>query len=228
MFALVHEMRVRIMTAPAFTGDKVLGAILFEKTMDGEAQGQPVPAYLWKKRGVVPFLKVDKGLAAEADGVALMKPMPELPGLLDRAAGHGRVRHQDALRHPRRLARGHRRHRRAAVRGRGADRRARARADRRAGSVDQGARQGANARRCCASDLLAGLDALPADVGVMLKLTIPDVGLLRAAGRSPQGAAGRGAVGRLFAPRSLRAAGAAARHDRQLLARAGGGFEEAR
>ena len=89
MFALVHEMRVRIMTAPAFTGAKVLGAILFEATMDGEAQGQPVPTYLWKARSVVPFLKIDKGLAAEADGVALMKPMPDLPKLLDRAVAKG-------------------------------------------------------------------------------------------------------------------------------------------
>ena len=60
MFQLVHQMRVRIMTAPSFTGDKVIGAILFEKTMDGEAEGQSVPTYLWERRGVVPFLKVDK------------------------------------------------------------------------------------------------------------------------------------------------------------------------
>jgi fructose-bisphosphate aldolase class I len=89
MFALVHAMRVRIMTAPAFTGAKVLAAILFEMTMDGEAMGQPVPTYLWKERGVVPILKVDKGLAAEADGVALMKPMPDLASLLDRAVAKG-------------------------------------------------------------------------------------------------------------------------------------------
>ena len=89
MFALVHAMRVRIMTAPAFTGAKVLAAILFEVTMDGEAKGQPVPTYLWKERGVVPILKVDKGLAAEADGVALMKPMPDLASLLDRAVAKG-------------------------------------------------------------------------------------------------------------------------------------------
>ena len=62
MFELIHEMRVRIITAPAFTGDKVIGAILFEGTMDGEAKGKPVPTYLWEDRGVVPFLKVDKGL----------------------------------------------------------------------------------------------------------------------------------------------------------------------
>jgi len=87
MFQLVHDMRVRIITAPSFSGSKVLAAILFEKTMDGEADGQPVPAYLWKERGVVPFLKVDKGLEAEKDGVQLMKPIPGLDDLLDRAAG---------------------------------------------------------------------------------------------------------------------------------------------
>ena len=89
MFQLVHQMRVRIMTAPSFTGDKVIGAILFEKTMDGEAEGQSVPTYLWERRGVVPFLKVDKGLEAEQDGVQLMKPIAGLDALLERAAGLG-------------------------------------------------------------------------------------------------------------------------------------------
>jgi fructose-bisphosphate aldolase class I len=89
MFALVHEMRVRIITAPAFTGEKVLAAILFEATMDGEAQGQPVPTYLWKARRVVPLLKIDKGLAAEDDGVQLMKPMPDLDKLLERGVAKG-------------------------------------------------------------------------------------------------------------------------------------------
>ena len=86
MFRLMHEMRVRIISAPAFTGDKVIAAILFERTMDGQAQGKPVPDFLWHDRGVVPFLKVDKGLEAEADGVQLMKPMPGLDALLERAA----------------------------------------------------------------------------------------------------------------------------------------------
>ncbi len=89
MFKLMHEMRVRIMTAPSFTGDKVIGAILFERTMDGEAQGKPVPTFLWEDRGVVPFLKVDKGLEAEADGVQVMKPIPGLDALLQRAAKLG-------------------------------------------------------------------------------------------------------------------------------------------
>ena len=89
MFKLIHEMRVRIITAPAFTGDKVIGAILFEATMDGQALGKPVPTFLWEERGVVPFLKVDKGLEAEADGVQLMKPIPGLDELLDRAGKLG-------------------------------------------------------------------------------------------------------------------------------------------
>jgi fructose-bisphosphate aldolase class I len=89
MFRLVHEMRVRITTAPAFTGDKVIAAILFERTMDGEAKGRPVPTFLWEDRGVVPFLKVDKGLEPEKDGVSLMKPMPDLEPLLVRAVKLG-------------------------------------------------------------------------------------------------------------------------------------------
>jgi len=88
MFALVHQMRVRIITSPAFTGDKVLGAILFEMTTDGEADGKLVPQALWS-RGVVPFLKVDKGLEDEADGVRLMKPNPGLSALLERGVAKG-------------------------------------------------------------------------------------------------------------------------------------------
>jgi fructose-bisphosphate aldolase class I len=82
-------MRVRIMTAPAFTGAKVIAAILFEGTMDGEVRGKSTPAYLWKERSVVPFVKVDKGLQPEKDGVQLMRPMPELDGLLTRAVKLG-------------------------------------------------------------------------------------------------------------------------------------------
>ena len=88
MFGLIHQMRSRIITAPSFGSGKVIGAILFEKTMDGSADGKPVPQLLWE-RGVVPFLKVDKGLADEADGVQLMKPNPDLEALLDRANAKG-------------------------------------------------------------------------------------------------------------------------------------------
>src|SRR5712672_3616454 len=89
MFQLMHEMRVRIMTASAFTGARIVAAILFEATMDGAVHGKPVPAFLWEDRGIVPFLKVDKGLEAEKDGVSLMKPMPGLDPLLARAVEHG-------------------------------------------------------------------------------------------------------------------------------------------
>src|SRR6202008_711841 len=89
MFRLIHQMRVRIMTGPAFSGDKVIAAILFEGTMDGEVRGKPTPAFLWEERGVVPFVKVDKGLEPEKAGVQLMRPMPELDALLTRAAKLG-------------------------------------------------------------------------------------------------------------------------------------------
>ncbi len=86
MFALVHQMRARIITSPSFNGDRILGAILFEGTMDRDIEGQPTADYLWNKKRVVPFLKVDKGLADESDGVHLMKPMPGLPALLNKAS----------------------------------------------------------------------------------------------------------------------------------------------
>ncbi len=88
MFAQIHQMRSRIITAPVFTGDKVLGAILFEKTMDGLVDGKPTPTALIE-RGVVPFIKIDKGLEDETNGVQMMKPMPELSALLTRAKGLG-------------------------------------------------------------------------------------------------------------------------------------------
>lgn len=89
MFAQVHAMRTRIVTSPAFTGDRILGAILFEHTLDNEIDGMPSSRYLWTKKNVVPFLKVDKGLAEETDGVQVMKPMPELDALLEKANQHG-------------------------------------------------------------------------------------------------------------------------------------------
>ena len=85
MFTIVHQMRMRIMTSPVFTGARILGAILFENTMDRDVEGQPTADYLWNVKRIVPFLKVDRGLAAEKAGVRLMKPMPELPALLGRA-----------------------------------------------------------------------------------------------------------------------------------------------
>ena len=85
MFEIVHQMRTRIMTSPGFTGERIIGAILFENTIDRDVEGQPTADYLWNVKRVVPFLKVDKGLAAEKSGVQLMKPMPELSALLDKA-----------------------------------------------------------------------------------------------------------------------------------------------
>jgi fructose-bisphosphate aldolase class I len=88
MFGLIHQMRSRIITSPCFSGEKVIGAILFEKTMDGEVEGKPTPAALIE-RGIVPFIKIDKGLEDEQNGVQLMKPIPGLDELLTRAKGLG-------------------------------------------------------------------------------------------------------------------------------------------
>jgi fructose-bisphosphate aldolase, class I len=174
MFRLMHEMRVRIMTAPAFTGARIVAAILFEATMDGEVRGKPVPAFLWQERGVVPFLKVDKGLEAEADGVSLMKPMPALDPLLARAVKLGifgtKMRSVVNLPSKEGIA--------AIV----------------AQQFEVGAqiaRHGlmpilepevlikspdkAAAEALLRADLIQGLDALPADQQVMLKLTLPEV-----------------------------------------------------
>jgi fructose-bisphosphate aldolase class I len=85
MFAIVHQMRTRMITSPGFTGQWIIGAILFENTMDRDIEGQPTADYLWSVKRVVPFLKVDKGLATEKDGVQLMKPMPALTALLEKA-----------------------------------------------------------------------------------------------------------------------------------------------
>jgi fructose-bisphosphate aldolase, class I len=85
MFELVHHMRTRVITSPSFTGERILGAILFEDTMDRDIEGQSTADYLWNVKRIVPFLKVDKGLQPEKDGVQLMKPMPELAALLDKA-----------------------------------------------------------------------------------------------------------------------------------------------
>ena len=89
MFDLIHQMRCRIMQSPAFNGNKVIGAILFENTMDREVAGKSAADFLWDERRIVPFLKVDKGLADENNGVQLMKPMPDLESLLERASAAG-------------------------------------------------------------------------------------------------------------------------------------------
>jgi fructose-bisphosphate aldolase class I len=89
MFDEIHRMRSRIITSPAFNGSRILGAILFEMTMDRQVEGVGTAEYLWDVKQVVPFLKVDKGLADEVDGASVMKPIPDLDALLDRAVGHG-------------------------------------------------------------------------------------------------------------------------------------------
>src|SRR5215469_2822800 len=89
MFALVHQMRARIITSPSFNGDRILGAILFEGTMDRDIEGKPTADYLWNVKRVVPILKVDKGLAAEEDGAQVMKPIDGLDALLARAVANG-------------------------------------------------------------------------------------------------------------------------------------------
>jgi fructose-bisphosphate aldolase class I len=89
MYDLIHAMRARIVNAPSFSGDKVIGAILFEMTMEREIGGKPSAAALWEDNGVVPFLKIDKGLEEEADGVQLLKPIPDLDHLLQRSVAHG-------------------------------------------------------------------------------------------------------------------------------------------
>ena len=89
MFTVIHQMRTRIVTSPAFTGERILGAILFENTMDREIAGKATGNFLWEDKNVVPFLKIDKGLADEADGVQMMKPMPSLDALLDRGVAKG-------------------------------------------------------------------------------------------------------------------------------------------
>lgn len=174
MFQLIHEMRVRIITAPAFTGDKIIGAILFEATMDGQAQGKPVPAFLWEERGVVPFLKVDKGLETEADGVQLMKPIPGLDELLERATKLGicgtKMRSVIKL------------NSQAGIAAIAKQQFALAEQINSHGlmpilepevSIKSPDKPGAEATLL--AELTKGLDALPASRSVMLKLTIPDV-----------------------------------------------------
>ncbi|MEX3937077.1 fructose bisphosphate aldolase [Paraburkholderia phymatum] len=174
MFRLIHEMRVRIITSPAFTGKKVIAAILFEATMDGQAQGKPVPSFLWEDRGVVPFLKVDKGLEAEKDGVRLMKPIPGLDTLLERARKVGifgtKMRSVIEQNSPSGIA--------AIVKQQfeyGAQIDASGLMPILEPEVSIKAPDKAGAEKALRDEISKGLDALPAGKQVMLKLTIPDV-----------------------------------------------------
>lgn len=174
MQRLMHQFRARIVTAPSFTSARILGAILFEATMDGLVRGRPVAEFLWKERGIVPFLKIDKGLEASCKGVRLMKPMPQLAPLLERARGMGIF---------------------------GTKMRSVISADESAGifevvrqQFEVGARiaeaglmpilepevsidisDKVGAEMTLRKELLSRLDALPAGVGVIIKLTIPSV-----------------------------------------------------
>jgi fructose-bisphosphate aldolase class I len=174
MFRLMHEMRVRIMTAPSFTGAKVIGAILFEATMDGQVQGKPVSTFLWEDRGVIPFLKVDKGLETEADGVQLMKLIPGLDALLERATKAGifgtKMRSVINLASKPGIA--------AIARQQfqvGAQISAHGLVPILEPEVSIKSPNKADAEAILLAELTAGLDALPAGQKVMLKLTIPDV-----------------------------------------------------
>jgi fructose-bisphosphate aldolase class I len=174
MFDRVHEMRTRIMTSPAFDGDRILGAILFEGTMDRTVEGLPTATYLWERRGVVPFVKVDQGLADEdADGVQLMKDMPGLDALLVRArdAGVFGTKMRSVIK-------------RASVEGvqRVVDQQfavglrivAAGLVPILEPEVDIHAPDKAEAEALLRDALLAGLDAVPADAQVMFKLTLPE------------------------------------------------------
>jgi fructose-bisphosphate aldolase, class I len=173
MYDRIHEMRTRIVTSPAFDGDRIMGAILFENTMDRDIEGRGAADYLWSVKRVVPFLKVDKGLAAEADGVQLMKPMPDLDRLLARAREKGvfGTKMRSVIK-------------RADEKG------IRAIAEQQfdvgrqilaAGlvpilepEVDIHAPDKAAAEKLLREQLLAGLDSIPADRPVMFKLTLPE------------------------------------------------------
>ena len=174
MFHLMHEMRVRVMTAPSFSGDKVIGAILFEGTMDGMAAGKPVPAYLWEDRGIVPFLKVDKGLEAESDGVCLMKPMPSLDALLSRAVEHGifGTKERSTIRLASKAGIAAVVAQQFAI---GAQIAAHGLVPIMEPEVSIKSPEKAAAEEILRDELLAGLDAMPGDYPVMIKLTIPDV-----------------------------------------------------
>jgi fructose-bisphosphate aldolase class I len=173
MFALVHEMRTRIITSPSFEGGRILGAILFENTMDREIEGQGSAQYLWEVKQVVPFLKVDKGLADEQDGAQVMKPIPELDALLERAKQKGvfgtKMRSVIKLGNPAGV--------KAVVNQQFAVGREILAAELVPiiePEVDITSPEKAEAERLLRSQLLGQLDALPTGQQVMLKLTLPE------------------------------------------------------
>jgi fructose-bisphosphate aldolase class I len=173
MFRLMHEMRTRIMTAPAFTGAKIVAAILFEATMDNQVRGKPVPTFLWEERGVIPFLKVDKGLEAEKDGVSLMKPIPGLDALLSRAVGLGvfGTKMRSTINLPSKEGIAAVVAQQFAV---GAQIAKHGLMPILEPEVSIKSPDKAGAEALLRAELIKGLDALPANAQVMLKLTLPD------------------------------------------------------
>ena len=201
MFDLIHQMRERIITSPCFGSGKVIGAILFERTMDGTVDGKPTPQALIE-RGIVPFIKIDKGLEAEENGVQLMKPMPELDTLLERAKVARRLRDQGAVGHQRGQSGRHRRRRSRS------SSRSRSRCSAHGlmpiiePEVNIKSADRAESDDLLLTAILEELDELPEGQRVMLKLSIPaEAGLVRAARRPSQGASRRRAVRRLSAAR---------------------------
>jgi fructose-bisphosphate aldolase class I len=174
MFDLIHAMRTRIITSPAFNGDRIIGAILFEQTMDRDIQGIPTAEYLWTKKQVVPFLKIDKGLAEEANGVQLMKPIPNLDALLERAKAKGIFGTKERSVIKQANAEG--------IRAIVAQQFELARQVLKHGlvpivepEVDIKCPDKAGAEKLLKEELRKELDKLPANQQVMLKLTLPDV-----------------------------------------------------
>ena len=198
MFALVHQMRTRIMTSPAFTGERIIGAILFENTIDRDVEGKPTADFLWTVKQVVPFLKVDKGLAAENLGVQLMKPMPELAALLDKAKAK-RI-FGTKMRSFIKQANG------AGIKDIVTQQFEAARQIIAAGlvpivepEVDIHCPDKAKAEELLKAAIIGELDALPVGQLVMLKLTLPDKDDLYAECVShPEGREGSRAVGRIY------------------------------
>ncbi len=218
MMDLIHAMRTRIITSPSFNGDRILAAILFENTMDREIEGRPTADYLWKVKRVVPILKVDKGLEAEANGVQLMKPMPDLDKLLARAKAKGIF--GTKMRSVIKQANA------AGIKAVVEQQFAVGRQIIAAGlvpiiepEVDIKCPDKAAAEDLLKAEIMAQLDKLPEGQLVMLKLTLPEQGQpVRRLHRAPARAQGGGAVGRLFAGRGEPAAGEAEGHGGELLA----------
>ncbi len=173
MFDVVHEMRTRIITSPAFSGERLIGAILFENTMDRDIEGVPTGDYLWDVKKVVPFLKVDKGLAAEEDGVQLMKPIPDLEAVLEKAKTRSmfgtKMRSVIKQADPRGIA--------SIVEQQfdiGKRILAKGLVPILEPEIDIHCPEKAKAEELLKSELLKGLDRLDADASVMLKLTLPE------------------------------------------------------